>query len=564
MDIDSDTFRNTRKLQVLNLAHNFLPEVSYDTFRTLGDLRIVDLSYNNLRSLPDNLFIGDDLEMLDLSHNQLTKIPVTALSNVAALTLCQLDLSHNHIGAIHSMDLSNKFRVKIIFQVLNVFIYFIIISQRLSNLDLSHNRLVRLEDAAFTTLPNLAILDLSHNDELELFGRVFNGLENTLVELSLENISIYQAPDLPLPKLRVLIISNNELPSIPPELAVNMTSLRVLDLSQNDLTAVPLITHSLPNLRSLALAGNPITSLSNTSLLGAAETLEHLDIAHFNLNILENGALNKLHCLRSLRLSTYPNLPNFNIPIILENVENLRSLWIESPASKIVKMTSKEGIEAFQAVQETASDLRKEMDGVLPPKLKTITISGRGFNRLADDIFEGVRSVVLHLSFHNTSLSSMPSKIFENTGSVYNISIEINSNNKQLTKIPNPNSAEYPHMPENVLLTELSIDRNLLTCDCDIGWVEFWQRKKRQYFCSEQNNWYSGSYSKALTPNNHHCDELDNEDDLRSAKCINKNNEQLMEVLKAELECGWSSASTEKVNYIIVVGVLAAFVLGLF
>lgn len=118
MDIDSDTFRNTRKLQVLNLAHNFLPEVSYDTFRTLGDLRIVDLSYNNLRSLPDNLFTGDELEMLDLSNNQLTKIPVTALTNVAALTLCQLDLSHNHIGAIHSMDLSNKFRVKIIYQSL--------------------------------------------------------------------------------------------------------------------------------------------------------------------------------------------------------------------------------------------------------------------------------------------------------------------------------------------------------------------------------------------------------------------------------------------------------------
>lgn len=125
MDIDSDTFRKTKRLQVLNLAHNFLPEVSYDTFRTLGDLRIVDLSYNNLRSLPDNLFIGDDLEMLDLSHNQLTKIPVTALSNVAALTLCKLDLSHNHIGAIHSMDLSNKFRVKIIFQVSKVITFFI-------------------------------------------------------------------------------------------------------------------------------------------------------------------------------------------------------------------------------------------------------------------------------------------------------------------------------------------------------------------------------------------------------------------------------------------------------
>lgn len=77
----------------------------------MGDLRIVDLSSNFLRNLPDGLFNGDDLQKLDLSHNQLTKIPVQSMTNMAALTLCELDLSHNHIGAIHSMDLSNKFRV---------------------------------------------------------------------------------------------------------------------------------------------------------------------------------------------------------------------------------------------------------------------------------------------------------------------------------------------------------------------------------------------------------------------------------------------------------------------
>lgn len=106
-----DTFRNSRKIQVLNLAQNGLTEIAGETFRNLGDLRIVDLSYNLLRFLPDSLFVGDDLEKLDVSNNQLIKIPVTSLSNVAALSLCELDLSFNHIGAIHSMDLSNLFRV---------------------------------------------------------------------------------------------------------------------------------------------------------------------------------------------------------------------------------------------------------------------------------------------------------------------------------------------------------------------------------------------------------------------------------------------------------------------
>lgn len=43
----------------------------------------------------------------------LTKIPVMSLTNLAALSLCHLDLSNNAIGAIHAMDLSNKFRVSL-------------------------------------------------------------------------------------------------------------------------------------------------------------------------------------------------------------------------------------------------------------------------------------------------------------------------------------------------------------------------------------------------------------------------------------------------------------------
>lgn len=106
-----DSFRNSRKIQLLNLSQNELTEIAPETFRNLGGLRIVDLSFNLLRSLPDLLFTGDELEKLDVSHNHLIKIPVTSVTNIAALTLCELDLSHNHIGAFSSIELSNKFRV---------------------------------------------------------------------------------------------------------------------------------------------------------------------------------------------------------------------------------------------------------------------------------------------------------------------------------------------------------------------------------------------------------------------------------------------------------------------
>jgi Leucine-rich repeat (LRR) protein len=98
---------------VIDFHKNELTEIGTETFRNLNDLRIVDLSHNLLRGIPDSVFISDDMEKLDISHNQLSKVPVNSITNVAALSLCELDLSFNNILSIHSNDLSNKFRVRL-------------------------------------------------------------------------------------------------------------------------------------------------------------------------------------------------------------------------------------------------------------------------------------------------------------------------------------------------------------------------------------------------------------------------------------------------------------------
>lgn len=119
----------------------------------------------------------------------------------------------------------------------------------MATLDLSNNRLLRLDDAAFTTLPNLAYLDLSNNNELKVMDKAFLGLEDCLFTLALNNVSLTAVPELTLPSLRALHLSRNALPFIPQELAYNLTSLRLLDVSGNDLPAVPSVIHSLPQLR---------------------------------------------------------------------------------------------------------------------------------------------------------------------------------------------------------------------------------------------------------------------------------------------------------------------------
>lgn len=108
--MNTNTFRNSKRLQVLYLSNNRLTEIPSDLFRTLQNLRFIDMSHNLLRTLPEVLFTDEDLEQLDVSHNQLTKVPASSFTNIAALSLNILDLSNNNIGSINSMDFS-KFRV---------------------------------------------------------------------------------------------------------------------------------------------------------------------------------------------------------------------------------------------------------------------------------------------------------------------------------------------------------------------------------------------------------------------------------------------------------------------
>lgn len=409
------------------------------------------------------------------------KIPVTSLTNMAALTLCQLDLSHNNIASIHSMDLSNKFRVSWVRVKYIVFCTHCNSRdtplQTLSMLDLSYNKLFRLDDAAFATLPRLSYLDLSHNEELKMMDRAFLGLHHSLVALGMDNVSLSTVPDLPLPSLRILRLAHNELPSIPQELAPNMSQLRVLDLSDNDLIAVPILTHSLVHLRWLSLAGNSIKSLTNSSFTRLSDDLAHLDIAQLDLHTFEHGTLDTLRALRSLRMSTYPHIAAFNIPEVIDKVVNLRALWIEAPEPRAVHTSGTDVLSDQQQpggggghTGSLSTDLATEMAGELPPKLRNVTFSGRGFSALADSVLLGVRAPSLHIALRNTSVARLPVALFRRLGDARNVSVDVRFGNAQLTALGNPSSASAPHgAGRKVFLTEMRVSGAQFSCDCGIG-----------------------------------------------------------------------------------------------
>ncbi|XP_043261233.1 chaoptin [Colletes gigas] len=513
MEVDFDCFRNTKNLQVLFLSWNDITDIPAEALRHLKRLRIVDLSHNKLRALPDNMFSDINLESLDLSHNQFTRLPIKAMSISSAASLSILDMSWNSLSGIHTTDAIFRLR-------------------SLTWLDLSYNRLVRLDDGVFSDMPYLTHLDLSHNKQLllESRGRTFHGLEDSLLYLDLTNISLLSVPDLPLRRLQTLYLAHNELASIPPEIASNLTSLHYLDLSANDLTVVPLITHTLPELKTFSLADNPISIVSNTSFLGIADSLEELDIRRLSLTTFEAGALCKATKLRKLYITAYNGVKNFNFPNILEYNHGLRHLVIDV---------------------QNDTDLEKEMKGRFPYKLFNITLTGQALKNIHIDILRGIRNPHLHFEMYNTSVGSVPKMMFENAEWVRNVTVHLH--HSDVRTLHNPSNGYKPGVPGKRFLMSLTVAGSYFTCDCDIGWMETWQRKHRQYQ-EDRCNTYSEfkNFERDEEDDEFDCWNNNWDDDLRETFCLNKNNISVLEALKTDLECGWGAAGYVHAPHLLV------------
>lgn len=96
--------------------------------------------------------------------------------------------------------------------------------------------------------------------------------------------------------------------------------------------------------------------------------------------------MGKSTSLRSLQVSSYSSLPDFNIPTITSQLPNLQRLWISAPEPQKIVSGAKV---SYKTV--AATDLRKEMAGKLSAKLREITISGKGFKTISDTILQVIK-----------------------------------------------------------------------------------------------------------------------------------------------------------------------------
>ncbi|KAI8420728.1 hypothetical protein MSG28_007951 [Choristoneura fumiferana] len=496
-DLEYDCFKKVKNLQILDLSHNHLIEIPLEIFHDMQYLTSVDLSHNRLRNLADNLIISPALERLDLSENQLSRVPTSCLSTAAAANLVEYDLSGNTIPSIAISDLVQRFRHPDQMgeywpdeqDYSDEYMYH---TARRDQTRVYHQKKQYPQNILYKSL---AWLDLSDNHLVRIEESTFSAL----------------------PKLRWLDLSNNS-PFNSGDRESNVfkgleRKLSHLGLRNVSLLNMPLML--LPKLKSLDLSYNNLPSIPPDTTAKLTH-LRELDLSYNDLSTVPvHGVFNKMYGLRTLKITVYDSR-EFSIPKMLTQNAALENLLLD--------------------VENPAVELGKEMSGPLPCKLSNITITGRGMKYLSPYLLSGVHSKVLKLTIYNTSIEEIAPEVFWRPGRVKNLTLDLRSN--YLMKAPNPSQKEWPGVPNSLFLHDILVANNPLYCDCGIGWIEAWDRQRRQYLCQGPSNCVA------------------TRDDVRLARCAYYDNRTLNDVLTRDLDCGWSSAFRRLPNAFIVIGML--------
>ena len=293
--LEDQAFSDLRQLKVLSLANNELvalppelfeadPSTSSTTAIPASRLEELYLQNNSLSVLAPGLFNPlEHLLVLNLSRNELTNDWVTSSSLRPLVRLVALDMSHNKLTKLDQSMLSGLTAL----QILNV----------------GNNNIHTVSANTFLFQHNLHILLLSHNDLETLHPRAVAGLP-VLNSLSLDHNqlrSLHRNALRNCSSLQDLALNNNLLEEVPKAIRP-LTLLRTLDIGENRIANIrSKDLDGLHNLYGLRLAGNGIQNLQD-DVFKSVSTLQVLNLAHNNIQKMNHSVFNPLKELRMLRM----------------------------------------------------------------------------------------------------------------------------------------------------------------------------------------------------------------------------------------------------------------------
>ncbi|XP_067115645.1 vasorin a [Osmerus mordax] len=237
---------------------------------------------NGIATLAQDDFTGlGQLELLDLSQNELTEVPDGVFQPLSSLR--NLDLSSNIISHVSKDSFSGLVQ--------------------LERLYLHGNSIQSIQAEAFEDLKGLLELKLQKNHLSVLPSLHLPKL--LLLDLSFNTLPTLGPQDLQTPHLESLKVSSLELTSLDEELMASLGNLHDLDVSHNKLEELPLSLWAAKGLIKLSLAVNPLRELGEKDfrkLVG----LQVLDLSGLNIQEFPQTILQHLPRLSQITAAENP------------------------------------------------------------------------------------------------------------------------------------------------------------------------------------------------------------------------------------------------------------------
>nr|ANG08900.1 toll family protein LongTollB [Parasteatoda tepidariorum] len=480
------------ELQMLDLSHNRLKYLTDEVLSSLRRLRNISFSDNHISQMSPYALIGlQRLQFIDLSNNKLsefhphffhhsTELREILLRNnsIAGFPsalfrslsqLSHLDVSHNIIFDLHFLLDSFKNPNK-----LNV-------------LNLSYNRVRRIEGTPFQTLVNLHVLNLKDNYIEYIAEKALSHLIS-LTDLDLTNnkLRLIEAETFyGLLNLKQLLLTNNHMELIHSDAFTNLTHLHSLSLKNNSLTSFPIAINKMEFLHDLDLSMNSLSNVTNDTLENL-KTLHTLNMKNNFIGNLSRGTLRDQYSLRVLDLSKnrIQSLEHgiFDDAIELEHIElndnlltDINGLFMNLQSLKSLNV-SRNNITWFDyALVPTGLitlDMHSnfidslgnyfEMESVL--KLKFMDAS---FNRIQEINAASFPNALEIASLRNNSLNIINSFTFMSKTNLS--SMDLRNNNIQNLDI---NALRLRSVPIQKMLPVFYLSENPLHCDCTMEWLQ--------------------------------------------------------------------------------------------
>ncbi|KAK3090412.1 hypothetical protein FSP39_011636 [Pinctada imbricata] len=221
--IQTEALQGLSALEVLDLSHNGIFDLSQWGYLQFDSLVTINLSYNHLKELGASAFSScPKLQDLVLAHNVIEKFP-----NLDKISATKIDLACNKLKSLES-DSSVPQTTKTP----------ALASGGVQDLNVSQNLIENIGDNLSPKLQTLESLDLSHNHLQLLSNSAFSAFPQMLeLDLSYNNISNLNGVMLP-ETLGAIDIHSNNLQEIPTGAITNLMYLYYLILDRNPIKSV--------------------------------------------------------------------------------------------------------------------------------------------------------------------------------------------------------------------------------------------------------------------------------------------------------------------------------------